>query len=337
MRTLILAAMAGLAATAAAACAPIQDPAQAGLLARPPAPRTAVDCADPADAAARLVCGDPGLRALDAELARTLQQAMAATGRPSTLARTAANWRREREAGSWDYDAGAHAPWTADDLASHYRSLLSLLDEELRMARALPATVPAASLGQTCVGEAMDQGCSVTANGRARTADGQALAWQVQAGATSGNGVTGGVLLFAVDGGVLRLAGWSYFGAEFQPPVVFQHEGATLVAAEGVHAGSGSHNADVLYRIDGATWREVELGSWLDDLHRRLPPGLEVWRGVRFDWPELRVRTPLWREGDGGCCPSGGQADVRLGLDGDSLVVTDVETTPAQPRPAAGA
>jgi len=78
--------------------------------------------------------------------------------------------------------------------------------------------------------------------------------------------------------------------------------------------GTGHYNASEYFMREGGAWTPVESEEWLKDLVRRLPAGLEIWKGV---WPDLQTMTAeagLYRSGDANCCPSGGTARIGLAI-----------------------
>jgi len=157
------------------------------------------------------------------------------------------------------------------------------------------------------------------------------LAWQTQSGFTHETGVASGFVLFrfGADGWELLDAGFD--GAGFQLPVLNE---AGLLHIPGYGGGTGAHNVDRLYELDG-TWRRVDLDAWRSAIDPLLPPGLEIWKGVDYDfenpWSGLVARTPLWRADDGNCCPSGGSAVIGFDIVDRALVITGVAYTPPGP------
>jgi len=93
------------------------------------------------------------------------------------------------------------------------------------------------------------------------------------------------------------------------------------------HHGTGNINFESLYARQGGQWRERDIESWTFDLRERLPRGLEVWKGIYPDYARLTARTPLWRPGDGNCCPTGGRADITLAWQGERLVLRGFSVT----------
>ena len=204
----------------------------------------------------------------------------------------------------------------------------------------LPKDVAAASLpglDDTCLQTEL-KGCSVTASGYMSTRQGLRIAFQVQDGFTEEDGVLGGIVLFTE-----KPEGWTLFGSAFEgyyePPRLVEHE-LTLLHVPGYTGGTGTYNADLLF-VWGDTgaaryvedWRAIDLESWSSLAGDLLPEGLAIWQGVDYDFDdwfygELNARTPLWRNDDGNCCPSGGQATVHFAIQDYSLVVTGLDYQP---------
>jgi len=210
----------------------------------------------------------------------------------------------------------------------------------------LPKDVAAASLpglDDTCL-ETPIKGCTVLSSGYIATEQGQRIAFQTQAGFTDEDGVKGGVVLFAE-----KPEGWALFATAFDAyrydtPRLVEHD-EIMLHVPGYTGGTGAHNADLLF-VWGDTsaahhfenWRAIDLDSWPAFVGELLPQGLEIWKGVDYDfgdwfYGELNARTPLWRSDDGNCCPSGGWATIHFAIDNSTLVATSVDyLPPAQTR-----
>jgi hypothetical protein len=249
----------------------------------------------------------PEIAAAYRAMAPLWQQVLAVTPRP-------ASWAARRA------ELEDDATWTtlspADRLAA-LQTETGRLRRELAHHRAIPARIE--RLGEGCVGPL--RGCRVPADGVLRGEDGIELRWQVQRGFTAEEGTSGGLVVFQRRGRELRPLTWSFEGYDWQAPRLVEHDEGLLLAAIGFRAGSGHGNADLLYRRSGDAWREVELESWKLALPRHLPAGLGVGKGVDYDFARMTARMSLWRDADGNCCPTGGQALADLRLDGNRLVL----------------
>lgn len=285
-----------------------------------------IDCTDDLSDAARIVCADTDLRAMDRRVAELWAQVAEVTGRPNTLRRRHADWIAERDSGEMDWDTGDRRPRTSSELREFHQAYFDTLSEELRFAEALPDTSPVAALAGGCIGAALSN-CTASSGGYVNGPGGQRLAWQIQRGSTDYAGVTEGLVLFAIDGDLLRPIGWSFDAVQLEAPTIFEYDGAVFVAAKGSQAGTGSGNADILYRMDGQHWTEIEIESWKSALAEALPEGLGVWKGVDYLWPEMMALTSLWRDADANCCPSGGQAMIDLRVEGTTLRFVAVNLT----------
>ncbi len=254
------------------------------------------------------------------DLDEALRRARATTPLPLSLERDQAEWR------------SSHAELTdgverAEDILSRTEAVLAQADRDAGLGRTVFRT--ALTLGRDCVASSLD-GCSSSMGGYLALADGH-LQWQIQDGFTEENGVSGGIVFIGDFGAAARgpvaPVAWSFDAARYDAPVLLEADGATYVAVPGVHAGSGAGNADLLFRWTphaSPELQQIDTWSWREALADRLPEGLEVWQGVRFDWPNMMAVTPLWQAGDGHCCGTGGSAILSFGIEGDKLVLSDV-------------
>lgn len=113
----------------------------------------------------------------------------------------------------------------------------------------------------------------------------------------------------------------------YRKPEMANHSFGTLLHVPiGVY-GTGNFNESECYLWSEKQkgWKLLDSTSWVDDLGKRLPAGLEIWKGV---WPDIKTmtaKTALWRENDANCCPSGGTAAVALAVKDGRFVIKSLE------------
>lgn len=278
------------------------------------------------------ICADAELRAADRRL-RALEAIHASlTPRPATVEARASAWQRDLEAGR------EGRALTREELLEEYGLRREALDESIRQDRAMRALlnrsaqgmprgvlVRPAEIERRCLGEVLSA-CRVVATGMAVSEDGRArILWQQQQGHTEANGVSGGLVLLAEVRGGWRLLGWSFEGHRFEAPRLIGEGAALLLHAPGRGGGSGSTNADLIYRLGREGWLEIEHESWKEALPARLPRGLGVWQAVDYDLEAPGARGLLWRDDDANCCPTGGSAFFDLAIEGRSLRLSAVQ------------
>ena len=268
-------------------------------------------------------------------LEQALRRARDHTPLPLSLARDQAEWAEGHASLPEGIDP-------AEDIRSRIEALTFQADRDARLAQTVFRD-GAPDLGRECVATGL-QGCSSSMGGYLALDEGR-LQWQVQDGFTDENGVSGGIV-FIGDAGAARIGprapiAWSFDGARFDAPVLLtgpEFDGQAYVAVPGIRAGSGSGNADVLFRWTPRASPElaqIDTWSWRDSLDEKLPEGLEILQGVRFDWPNMMAFTPLWQDGDGNCCGTGGTAILSFDIEGDRLVLSDVSVRDATLEAAA--
>lgn len=181
----------------------------------------------------------------------------------------------------------------------------------------------------SCIGETL-KSCSSRAAGWLTSPDGDRLFWQLQDGVTEETGITGGFVLLSSGGmGPIVPRAWAFDGYRYEAPTLLMLDGKLYVAVAGRMMGTGNGNADAIFRWhpDAETpLVQVDNWSWRDALSEQLPTGLEVWKGVDFRYSDdgAWAWTPLWREGDGNCCASGGSAGLSFVIRDDVLVLEGV-------------
>ena len=260
----------------------------------------------------------------DRELINDFTAAMVVSPTPLSLQAAQDAWRRE-------YAERTASGEAAADLIAERREALT--DGSARDVRISELLVPGPDrIERGCVTQAL-QGCNAFMGGYLRARD-HVLHWQLQDGHTDEDGIRAGVVFLSHAGaariGPLRPVAWGFDAARFDAPVLFNRGETLYIAVPGIHAGSGMGNADLLFRWTPGGAREmtqIDTWSWRDQLASRLPAGM-TGQSVRMDYHEMFASMPLARESDGGCCATGGSALLSFDVEGDRLVVTDVQIRP---------
>lgn len=138
-------------------------------------------------------------------------------------------------------------------------------------------------------------------------------------------------------------SGWYLQGvAWFETPYLAKHKkwGEFLVVP-GRYAGTGSFTENHVFMPNHAGgWTEIRAGQaedggtekWVRQLLAALPEGHGIWKGIRVDYATLSGTTPVWRDGDANCCPSGGELWFRLTITGPEIGFEVAETRHTPPQ-----
>lgn len=202
----------------------------------------------------------------------------------------------------------------------------------------------AAGAAKTAV-EPMAEACIDIGVKRCRTTQGgylnlgdRTLYWQIQSGETPDD-LSGAAHVFAVETptGELRPIASGTEGYFYRTPQIVSLDDVTYVAIAGGMKGTGSYNADAIYRWSPGAARpliRLDTEAWRTSSAQHLPPGLSINKGVLFDYGEqtITATTSLWRASDGNCCPSGGEARLFFAIEGDRLILKGTERL-ARPSP----
>lgn len=178
--------------------------------------------------------------------------------------------------------------------------------------------------------------CSVEASGRINGRDpGTSLLWQKMLLAPRDGPRARMLVLLSQDkAGKATLAGFAESsGSIGTPDLVVDNDKHRLIHVGGTLAGSGGGNADALFVSDAAAlkWRRVDLSDWAEQGGKLLPTGYWLRGPAQFAFDEMFASAPVAREGDGNCCPRGGNAFYDLDIQGDRLVLTRLRFQPMQP------
>lgn len=107
-------------------------------------------------------------------------------------------------------------------------------------------------------------------------------------------------------------------------PEIIRSFGRLLLHIPAAEDATGNLNCEILYAWDGDGWQDVDVASWGDELTRRLPRGRQILKGVFPNYSMMIAETPLWREGDGPICATGGRLHVALQMRGNRIGVVSL-------------
>lgn len=178
--------------------------------------------------------------------------------------------------------------------------------------------------------------CGVEASGRIEVPErGGTLLWQKTSLAPRDGPGAWMVVIVAHDAaGKASVAGFAESSGSIGTPDLVASDGErSLVHVTGTLAGSGAGNADALFAGYGAaaTWHEIDLGGWYDEGSAMLPKGYWLRGPAKFIFAEMFATVPVARDGDGNCCPRGGQALFDFSILDGRLVVDSMRFQPMQP------
>lgn len=98
------------------------------------------------------------------------------------------------------------------------------------------------------------------------------------------------------------------------PQVIREDDGMTVIHAPGRSGGTGMGNVDVLLTAHKMGWTTFNVNAYLEEASRLLPKGFELSGSANFDFREMHASVPVKRDGDGGCCATGGVAHIDFGF-----------------------
>lgn len=110
----------------------------------------------------------------------------------------------------------------------------------------------------------------------------------------------------------------------FERPEIVPTAAGTVLYLPTVMDGTGHGNGSEYYLRESEEWRPIDNSEWLAELKKRLPQGLEIWKGI---WPDLRTmqaETGLYRSGDANCCPTAAIVHIQLAIRSRQFVLEAV-------------
>ena len=288
------------------------------LLALAPASHAAsFDCAKAATKVEKAICADPGLSRADSDMAAAYRAALAVTPTPASLRAEQREWVKEMSL-------------EASDLKAVYETRIATLKDVVTAGREARRPVEIATLASRCVPVRGSPACKVTESGKISLGVGAPWLWQHQS-MSDGDLTTGEAMVVlrpAADGRTATAVVWTADESAFYgSPDLVQSPSGPLLEIQGHLDGTGNLNAGAVFRVVGAGLKEIDSSSWIAAMDKRLPAGLEVWKGVYIDFKTLTAATPLWRPNDGNCCATGGRADLTVKIVGDAVVLDQLKVT----------
>ena len=89
--------------------------------------------------------------------------------------------------------------------------------------------------------------------------------------------------------------------------------------------GTGHGNDSEYYIWEDRRWHKIDSVNWLEDLRKRLPSDVELWKGIWPNVQDMTAKAPLYQKGDANCCPSGGTAEITLSVENKQFIIKSME------------
>ena len=277
-------------------------------------------CQPPASPLARLICGDPLLRAADAEENGIYNSALSASLDRSALREEERAWFA-REILPYNWFADHKMPINNREIVDAYHKREDALRQRTQLWRKLRHGVPGATLAAACLALPIypdSAGCSVAAFAPIEGAP--SLRYQLET--YSQSGAHSAVIIFAATpdqpDAWLPLAVTMSKDANLGAPQATASPFGTLLTI----AGSGT-DGSALYRLAPDALEDIDDRSWLETLPAHLPDGLALSPEITADYAKMRAAATVTRS-QSTCCPIGGSATIDLAIENDRVVVRGV-------------
>jgi hypothetical protein len=288
-----------------------------------PAGAETFECQKPTSPLARLICGDPLLRAADAEENGIYDTALTASLDRSALREEERAWFA-REILPYNWFADHQMPINPGDVIDAYRKRADGLRQQTQLWRKLRHSLPGAALAASCLELPMDpsnSGCSVAAFAPISAAPSLRYQLQLYLQPAAHNAI----VIFAAtpeqpDNWLPLAVRMSKDGMLGAPQAIASPFG-TLVTIAG--SARGDDNGSALYRLTPDALEDIDDRSWLETLHAHLPDGLVLSPEITADYGKMQALATVTRS-QSSCCPVGAQAAIDLAIENDRVVVSGV-------------
>lgn len=288
-----------------------------------PAEAETFDCQHPVFPLARLVCGDPVLRAADAEENGIYDTAMTASLDRAALRTEESAWFGA-EILPYNWFAQQKMSINNGEIVVAYRKREDVLRQETQLWRKLRHPVSGSPLAVACIAlptSPNNGGCSVAAYAPIEGVP--SLRYQLQTYAQP-----------AAHNAIVIFAATQDQPDSWQPLAVTMSKDASLSAPQATAspfgtlltiASSGSDESDgsALYRLTPDALEDIDDRSWLDTLHAHLPDGLALSPDVTADYGKMQAVATVARS-QSTCCAVGSTATIDLGIEDERVVIRGV-------------
>lgn len=297
------------------------------------------DCRNPADAFQRSICADPALSALEAEVEAYRRDMANIPWRRGLRERHDAAMATLRQTAAQDPAAirqGLQARLAALRVENGWSTTHGLEEAPERRLRttclALPSSEGAA---------AQRRACRVAAFGVLGSVDGRRFAfaqYEYPPDPTGELPHETAVLVLAAG----QPGEWTVDVAErlseasCQRPRLIRQGQDSLLYLPCAETGTAGGPIPLLYRRAGPAsfrvWQDIDAEAWLATLPQRIPAGMEIRGATTLDPERMTAAFRLWRGTDPDASPAG-QAEARLAIEGDRLVLREVTVRPVTSQP----
>ena len=275
-------------------------------------------CQPPTSPLARLICGDPLLRAADAEENGIYEGALLASLDRSSLREEERAWFGH-EILPYNWFAQQHMPIDNSKVIEAYRQRGTALRQEARDWRKLRHGVSGATLANTCLALPQRSGdCTVTAFASIEAAPALRYQQQTYAQPTTSNAIVIFAPVPEEPHDWLPLAVASSHAALTPPQAIVSPNRSLLLIAE-----SGGSGPAALYRLTPDALEDIDDRGWLETLHAHLPDGLALARDITADYAQMQAVSKVTRS-QSTCCAVGSTAMIDLAIENDRVVVSGI-------------
>ena len=265
------------------------------LFLSPAAHAASFDCARAAGAIEKRICAARQLSADDESVAIEYQRALAAAPLPFAVREDQRRWIADvRDKAATDADLHTALVHRATEL-----------NTQAAIDLAATIWVQPGSIATRCTAPRDDSGtCKVEASGRIA---GTTLAWQRRSYHDGDATTAEGVVVYIVKGAEAHPIIWhDEDDAGFDDPAVIASPAGRLLDLGGHLHGTGNLSAEAVFVEDAGAWRQLDTSAIDTGLVAHVPHGRAIWKGVYPDWRRMTAESPLWKQSDGNCCPTGG-------------------------------
>jgi hypothetical protein len=120
--------------------------------------------------------------------------------------------------------------------------------------------------------------------------------------------------------------------ANIEPSFLVKAGEIELLGTRDQIPGSGAYCYEAYFQFgeDGAV--QIDFSLLASAATSVLPSGTTIRKGSGLDLESLSYRSPVWKQDDAECCPTGGTLSVRFRVQGGRVVVTDRHFDPVPGR-----
>jgi hypothetical protein len=92
-----------------------------------------------------------------------------------------------------------------------------------------------------------------------------------------------------------------------------------------IYSGNGGWDDGEYYLGKNGAWILLEVPNWIEQFTPKVPKSYTFCRGNKIDLKSMTFEINVFKPTDGCCCPTGGSVYAELAVQGNKIVITEID------------